>query len=73
MLPTVLDHQPITAREEDRPALIKLEDLFDHLEPESTTFQLVNTSGTAAARSIYQSSQHPQRPTRHIQRKQPCH
>jgi excisionase family DNA binding protein len=47
MPPTVLDHQPITASEEDRPALIKLEDLFDHLEPESTSFQLVSTSGTA--------------------------
>jgi excisionase family DNA binding protein len=47
MPPTVLDHQPVTASEEDRPALIKLEDLFDHLEPESTSFQLVSTSGTA--------------------------
>jgi excisionase family DNA binding protein len=47
MPPNVLDHQPITAREEDRPALIKLEDLFNHLEPESTSFQLVSTSGAA--------------------------
>jgi excisionase family DNA binding protein len=47
MPPTVLDHQPITASEEDRPALIKLENLFDHLEPESTSFQLVSNSGTA--------------------------
>ncbi len=47
MPPTILDHQPITARAEDRPALIKLEDLFDHLEPESTSFQLVSNSGAA--------------------------
>jgi excisionase family DNA binding protein len=47
MPPTVLDHQPITASEEDRPALIQLEDLFDHLEPESTGFQLVSNSGAA--------------------------
>jgi excisionase family DNA binding protein len=47
MPPTLLDHQPITASEEDRPALIKLEDLFDHLEPESTSFQLVSNSGAA--------------------------
>jgi hypothetical protein len=40
MPPIVLDHQPITASEEDRPALIELEDLFDHLEPESINFQL---------------------------------
>ena len=47
MPPTILDHQPITARAEDRPALIELEDLFDHLEPESTGFQLVSHSGAA--------------------------
>ncbi len=43
----ILDHQPITARAEDRPALIELEDLFDHLEPESVGFQLVSRSGVA--------------------------
>jgi excisionase family DNA binding protein len=47
MPPTVLDRQPITARAEDRPALVKLEDLFDHLEPESIGFQLVSRSGVA--------------------------
>ena len=47
MPPTALDHQPITASEEDRPALIKLEDLFDQLEPESVSFQLVSNSGVA--------------------------
>jgi excisionase family DNA binding protein len=47
MPPTILDHQPITARAEDRPALMKLEDLFDHLEPESVGFQLVSRSGVA--------------------------
>lgn len=47
MLSTVLDHQPITAREEDRPALIELEDLLGQLDPESPTFQLVSTSGAA--------------------------
>ena len=47
MPPTVLDHQTITARAEDRPALVKLEDLFDHQELESIGFQLVSTSGVA--------------------------
>ncbi|MCH4903885.1 excisionase family DNA-binding protein [Cylindrospermopsis raciborskii CHAB3438] len=47
MLSTVLDHQPITAREEDRPALIELEDLLGQLDPESPTFQIVSTSGAA--------------------------
>ncbi|MGJ0607983.1 helix-turn-helix domain-containing protein [Cylindrospermopsis raciborskii] len=47
MLSTVLDHQPITAREEDRPALIELEDLLGQLDPESPSFQLVSTSGAA--------------------------
>ena len=48
MPPTVLDNQPITASEEDRPALIKLEDLFDHLEPEFVNFQLVSLKGWQA-------------------------
>ena len=47
MPPTALDHQPITASEEDRPALIKLEDLFDHLEAESASFKLVSNSGVS--------------------------
>jgi excisionase family DNA binding protein len=42
-----LDHQPITAREEDRPNLIKLEDLLEHLEPSSISSQLISTSGEA--------------------------
>jgi excisionase family DNA binding protein len=44
---TVLDHQPITAREEDRPNLIKLEDLLDHLEAETIKSQLISTTGEA--------------------------
>lgn len=47
MPPAVLDHQPIAAREQDRPNLAKLEDLFEHLEPESATFRLVSPSGEA--------------------------
>ena len=47
MPPTASDHQTITATEEDRPALIRLENLFDHLEPESISCQLVSTSGIA--------------------------
>jgi excisionase family DNA binding protein len=43
----ILDHQPITAREEDRPNLIKLEDLLEHLEPSTISSQLVSTSGEA--------------------------
>ncbi len=39
-----LDHQTITAREEDRPNLIKLEDL---LEPSTISSQLISTSGEA--------------------------
>jgi excisionase family DNA binding protein len=42
-----LDHQPITAREEDRPNLIKLEDLLEHLEPSTISSQLISTSGEA--------------------------
>jgi excisionase family DNA binding protein len=42
-----LDHQPITAREEDRPNLIKLENLLEHLEPSTISSQLVSTSGEA--------------------------
>jgi excisionase family DNA binding protein len=41
----ILDHQPITAREEDRPNLIKLEDLLEHLEPSTISSQLISTSG----------------------------
>jgi excisionase family DNA binding protein len=44
---TILDHQPITAREEDRPNLIKLEDLLEHLEPSTISSQLISTSGEA--------------------------
>jgi excisionase family DNA binding protein len=43
----ILDHQPITAREEDRPNLIKLEDLLEHLEPSTISSQLISTSGEA--------------------------
>jgi excisionase family DNA binding protein len=43
----ILDHQPIAAREEDRPSLIQLEDLFGQLDPESIGFQLVSRSGEA--------------------------
>jgi excisionase family DNA binding protein len=42
-----LEHQPITAREEDRPNLIKLEDLLEHLEPSTISSQLISTSGEA--------------------------
>jgi excisionase family DNA binding protein len=41
----ILDNQPITAREEDRPNLIKLEDLLEHLEPSTISSQLISTSG----------------------------
>jgi excisionase family DNA binding protein len=48
MLPTALDLQPIAAREEDRPALMELEDLFGDRQPaESFSLQLVSTSGVA--------------------------
>jgi excisionase family DNA binding protein len=47
MPPAISDYQAITATAEDRPALMKLEDLFDQLEPESVGFQLVGTSGVA--------------------------
>ncbi len=47
MPPAVLDHQPITAREEDRANLIKLKGLLDQLEPETITCQLVSSSGEA--------------------------
>jgi excisionase family DNA binding protein len=40
----ILDHQPITAREEDRPNLIKLEDL---LEPSTINSQIISISGEA--------------------------
>jgi excisionase family DNA binding protein len=43
----ILDHQPITVREEDRPNLIKLEDLLEHLEPSTISSQLISTSGEA--------------------------
>jgi excisionase family DNA binding protein len=43
----ILDHQPITAREEDRPNLIKLEDLLEHLEPSTISSQIISTSGEA--------------------------
>jgi excisionase family DNA binding protein len=43
----ILDHQPITAREEDRPNLIKLEDLLEHLEPSTISSQLISISGEA--------------------------
>jgi excisionase family DNA binding protein len=43
----VLDHQPITAREEDRANLIKLEDLLNQLEPKTITCQFVSSSGEA--------------------------
>jgi hypothetical protein len=34
MRPAVSDHQAIAAREQDRPNLAKLEDLFEHLNQE---------------------------------------
>ncbi len=43
----ILDHQPITAREEDRPNLIKLEDLLEHLELSTISSQLISISGEA--------------------------
>jgi excisionase family DNA binding protein len=43
----ILDHQPITAREEDRPNLIKLKNLLEHLEPSTISSQLISTSGEA--------------------------
>jgi hypothetical protein len=36
----ILNNQPITAREEDRPNLIKLENLLEHLEPSTINHQL---------------------------------
>jgi excisionase family DNA binding protein len=45
MPPAVLDHQSITATEEDRSNLIKLENLLEHMELETLACQLVSISG----------------------------
>jgi excisionase family DNA binding protein len=44
MFPAVLDNQPITATEEDRSNLIKLENLLEHMEPETLAYQLISIS-----------------------------
>jgi excisionase family DNA binding protein len=58
MPPAVLEHQPITAREEDRANLIKLEGLLDQLEPETITCQLVSSSGEAIVFNILHQMVH---------------
>jgi excisionase family DNA binding protein len=49
MSPAISEHQTITATAEDRADLIKLENLLEHLQPETVTLQLIGTSGEAIA------------------------